>query len=98
MGQRYIPPEGGVGASGGGPPAEGYPPEPRTDQDIIDAVRTAFFLDPDFTTHQFEITSEDGVVTLRGFVRSEDERRRAITIVTDVQGVDRVVDELIVRD
>lgn len=98
MGQRYIPPEGGVGASGGGPPAEGYPPEPRTDQDVIDAVCAAFFLDPDLSTHQFEVVSDDGVVTLRGYVRSEEERHRAIDVAGDAEGVRRVVDELIVQE
>ena len=98
MGDRYIPPEAGVGASGGGPPAEGYPPTPRTDQDIIDAVCAAFFLDPDLSTHQFQVESDDGVVTLHGYVRSEDERRRAIEIASDVEGVDRVIDDLIVQE
>ena len=97
MDECRIPPEAGVGASGGGPPEHGYPPEPRTDQEVIEAVRTAFFLDPDFADEQFEILSENGVVTLRGFVRSEDERRRAIDIASDVQGVNRVIDQLVVR-
>jgi osmotically-inducible protein OsmY len=90
-------PEAGVGASGGGPPAEGYPPSPRTDQQITDAVSAAFFLDPDFAERQFRIEVVDGVVQVMGAVRSEEERRRALAIARDVEGVERVVDDLVVE-
>ncbi len=90
-------PEAGVGASGGGPPEGGYPPEPRTDQQVTDGVRQAFFLDPTFDVHQFRIETVDGAVRLSGDVRSEEERRRALALVADVQGVRRVIDELVVR-
>jgi osmotically-inducible protein OsmY len=90
-------PEAGVGASGGGPPEEGYPPAPRTDQQVTDAVYQAFFLDPDFSERQFRVETVGGVVRLGGDVRSEEEHRRALAIVTDVQGVQRIVDELVVR-
>ncbi len=89
-------PEAGVGASGGGPPAEGYPAEPRTDQQVADAVRDAFFLDPTFGERQFRISAEGGVVRLGGEVHNDAERRRALDITTGVQGVNRVIDELVV--
>jgi osmotically-inducible protein OsmY len=95
--RERIPPEGGVGASGGGPPAAGYPPAPRTDQQITDAVNAAFFLDPDFSEQQLRVETIDGVVRLAGDVRTEDERQRALDIVTAVEGVQRVQDELVVR-
>jgi len=90
-------PEAGVGASGGGPPSEGYPPSPRTDQQVTDAVYEAFFLDPDFGEKQFHVETIGGVVRLSGDVRTEEERRRALDIVTGVQGVQRVIDDLVVR-
>ncbi len=90
-------PEAGVGASGGGPPPEGYPPPPRTDQQVTDAVRQAFFLDPTFSERQFRVETVGGVVRLAGDVRTEDERQRALEIVTAVPGVQRVQDELVVR-
>ncbi|MBI2940278.1 MAG: BON domain-containing protein [Chloroflexi bacterium] len=95
MGDHYIPPEAGLGSPG--PPAHGYPPEPRSEQDLIDAVNAALFLDPDLPTEQFEVTAENGVVFLHGVVRSEDERQRVLELARDVQGVRRVVDELFVR-
>jgi len=95
MDECRIPPEGGLGSAG--PPEHGYPPEPRTDQQIIDAVRDVFFLDPYFTTEQFDIDCKDGVVFLRGFVLSEEDRNRAIEMVKNVPGVKRVIDELAVR-
>ena len=97
MERERIPPEAGVGASGGGPPAGGYPPDPRSDQQITDAVKTAFFLDPDFSERQFHVETIDGVVRLSGDVRTEDEHRRALDVVVAVEGVRRIVDELVVR-
>lgn len=94
---RATLPEAGVGASGGGPPPEGYPPAPRTDQEITDAVYQAFFLDPDFSERQFRVETIGGVVRLAGDVRTEEEHRRALAIVTAVQGVQRIEDELVVR-
>lgn len=90
-------PEAGVGGGGGGPPSEGYPPAPRTDQQVTDAVYQAFFLDPDFRERQFHVETVDGVVRLAGAVQSEEQRKRALSIVTEVQGVRRVVDELVVE-
>lgn len=90
-------PEAGVGASGGGPPAEGYPPEPRTDQQVTDAVRTALFLDPVLSVRQFHVETVDGTVRIWGEVSSPEERRKVIDLVTDVQGVQRVHDDLTVR-
>ncbi len=88
-------PEAGVGASGGGPPEEGYPEGPRTDQQVTDGVLAAFFLAPDLQDAQFHVETVGGVVRLAGRVRSEDARRRAVEIAAGVAGVQRVIDELV---
>ena len=84
---------GGVGAgdsSSGG----GIPLPPETDQEVIDAVRAAFFLDPDLPADAFEIQSMDHVVYLRGVVGTRDIKQRAECVAAQVQGVDRVINEL----
>ena len=83
----------GVGAgdaSSGG----GIPLPPETDQEVIDAVRDAFFLDPDLPAGTFAVDSHDHVVYLRGVVASEAIKRRAEGVAAQVQGVNRVINEL----
>jgi osmotically-inducible protein OsmY len=83
---------GGVGASGGDS-GGGIPLPPVTDQDLIDAVRQAFFLDPILPENVCEIDASRGSVYLRGLVPSSDLRQRAVHVASQVQGVNRVYDE-----
>jgi len=83
----------GVGAgdsSSGG----GIPLPPETDQQVIDAVRTAYFLDPDLPENAFDVDSINHVVFLRGVVPTLDMKRRAETVAAQVLGVNRVINEL----
>lgn len=86
-------PEGGVGAgdssSGGGAPV---PPE--NDQQVTEAVRLAYFLDPDLPEDAFDVVTIDRVVYLRGIVPTREMKRRAEEVAAQVQGVNRVVNEL----
>jgi osmotically-inducible protein OsmY len=84
---------GGVGAgddSSGG----GIPLPPTNDQEVENAVRTAFYLDPDIPEDLCEVVAINRVVYLRGVVGSLDLKRRATQVATQVLGVDRVVNEL----
>lgn len=93
MAQFQQPPEGGVGAgdaSSGG----GIPDFPETDQQVIDAVKTAFFLDPDLPEDVCDVVSIDRVVYLSGVVATPDLKRRAQEVAAQVQGVNRVVNQL----
>ena len=93
MAQCDLPPEGGVGAgdsSSGG----GIPLPPENDQQVTEAVRMAYFLDPDMPDDAFEVLTIDRVVFLRGVVPSADMKHRAEQIASQVQGVNRVVNEL----
>lgn len=84
---------GGVGASdasSGG----GIPLPPQTDQQVIDAVRDAFFLDPDLPADTIDVESWDYVVYLRGVVATEEIKRRAENVAAQVQCVNRVINEL----
>lgn len=93
MPECQLPPEGGVGGSDpmSGP---GNPLFPETDQEVMDAVRTAFFLDPILPENAFEVLSIDRVVYLRGVVPTLDMKRRAESVAGQVMGVNRVVNEL----
>ncbi|HUX86791.1 MAG TPA: BON domain-containing protein [Chloroflexota bacterium] len=87
------PPSVGVGAgdsSSGG----GIPLPPETDQEVIDAVRTAYFLDPDLPENAFDVESVNHVVFLRGVVPTLDMKRRAEAVAAQVLGVNRVINEL----
>lgn len=84
---------GGVG-SGDNSSGGGIPLPPITDQDVIEAVRTAFFLDPTLPDDLAEIDSIEHTVYLRGVVPSLDLKQRAESVATQVQGVNRVINEL----
>lgn len=93
MAQCGQPPEAGVG--GGSPlSGPGEPLYPSTDQEVIDAVRTAYFLDPILPEDAFEVDSINHVVYLRGVVPSLDLKRRAERVAGQVMGVNRVINEL----
>jgi osmotically-inducible protein OsmY len=81
----------GAGDAGSG---GGIPIRPETDQDVIDAVRLAFFLDPDLREDVCDIVSVNRVVYLRGLVPTPDVRQRVVHVASQVLGVNRVVDEL----
>lgn len=72
----------------------GDPLYPQTDQEVMDAVRTAYFLDPDLPEDAFEVLSIDRVVYLRGVVPTADIKRLAESVAAQVLGVNRVVNEL----
>jgi hypothetical protein len=92
--QRGDPrPEAGVGASdssSGG----GIPLPPETDQEVTEAVRAAYFLDPILPEDVCDVVTIDRVVYLRGTVPSAALKRRAERVAARVQGVNRVVSEL----
>jgi osmotically-inducible protein OsmY len=81
----------GAGDAGSG---GGIPITPETDQDVIDAIRLAFFLDPDLPEDVCDVASVNRVVYLRGVVPTADVRQHAVHVASQVQGVNRVVDEL----
>jgi osmotically-inducible protein OsmY len=46
---------------------------------------------------RLDIEAEDGTVTLKGSLRTFHEKQIALTVSTQVQGVDRLVDEIVVQ-
>jgi osmotically-inducible protein OsmY len=65
-----------------------------SDDRIYDEVRRKLAADSVVKGGGFEVDVKDGVVTLRGKVREEKQKRRAERITKKVKGVKSVVNEL----
>jgi osmotically-inducible protein OsmY len=70
-----------------------------TDRDITRQIRQSVIKDKTLSTyaHNVKIISQNGMVTLRGPVRSDDEKRAIEADAVAVVGQDKVTDELQVK-
>jgi hyperosmotically inducible periplasmic protein len=70
----------------------------RSDRELTQHIRQAIMEDKSLSTyaHNVKIISQNGVVTLKGPVRSDDEKRAIEAKATEVAGKDKVVNELTV--
>jgi hyperosmotically inducible periplasmic protein len=70
----------------------------RSDRELTQHIRQAIMEDKSLSTyaHNVKIISQNGVVTLKGPVRSDDERRAIEAKANEVAGKDKVVNELTV--
>ena len=70
--------------------------ENPSDRELTQHVRKAIMQDKALSTyaHNVKIISQNGTVTLKGPVRSEDEKRAIDAKAAEVAGRDKVVDEL----
>jgi len=73
------------------------PPENDTDAEILDALRLVHEMDPLVQAGQVRASCRDYVVTLDGFVRNEEERRRAEDDAWCLFAVDNVINRIEVR-
>jgi osmotically-inducible protein OsmY len=64
------------------------------DRIIVQNARRAFAADPLIKDVPVEITSDDGLLTLRSNQTNEDQRRRMVQIATAVDGVIDIVDDM----
>ena len=64
------------------------------DDRLSNAIQASFFLDPAVKARQIQVETHNGVVTLNGAVASETERAQALVLARNVQGVQRVEDNL----
>jgi osmotically-inducible protein OsmY len=71
----------------------------RSDQDITKQIRVAVEKDKSLSTyaHNVKIITQDGVVTIRGPVRSEEEKRVVEAKALEVAGVGKVNNQLDVK-
>jgi osmotically-inducible protein OsmY len=60
-------------------------------------IKAKMALDDEVRSRSIDVTTDAGVVTLSGTVRSQAERERAVRLSRETEGVTRVVDHLTVR-
>jgi osmotically-inducible protein OsmY len=70
--------------------------ENRSDRDITQQIRRSIVKDKSLSTyaHNVKIVTQNGQVTLKGPVRSEDEKRAVEAKATEVAGENKVTSEL----
>jgi osmotically-inducible protein OsmY len=73
------------------------PAEEDTDDEVADALRLVLEMDPLVQPEQITARVRNYVVTLQGYVRTEEERRRAELDAWALFGVDKVVNRIEVR-
>jgi hyperosmotically inducible periplasmic protein len=71
----------------------------RSDRDITQQIRQSVMKDKSLSTyaHNVKIISQNGMVTLKGPVRSDDEKRSIEAKAAEVVGQDKVTSELEVK-
>jgi osmotically-inducible protein OsmY len=75
----------------------GSPAQAINDAWLTTSVRARFFLDDDVRGRDVDVSTQNGVVSLRGTVSSERERRQAVAVARNTDGVREVADQLEVR-
>jgi hyperosmotically inducible periplasmic protein len=73
--------------------------ENRSDRDITRQIRQAIMKDKSLSTyaHNVKIITQNGQVTLKGPVRSEDEKKTVEAKATEVAGENKVTSELDIK-
>jgi hyperosmotically inducible protein len=66
------------------------------DASVTTSIQARYFLDSVVKPRQIDVSTRDGVVTLKGVVGSEDERAQALLLARTTAGVQRVEDDLTV--
>lgn len=71
----------------------------RSDQDITQQIRQSIMKDESLSTyaHNVKVISQNGIVTLKGPVRSEDEKSAIEAKAVEVVGKDKVTNQLEVK-
>jgi osmotically-inducible protein OsmY len=71
----------------------------KADRDISAKVRKMIMADKDLSTyaHNVKVITANGVVTLKGPVKSEDEKAKVAELAANVVSADKVTNELTVK-
>ncbi|MEW6353075.1 MAG: BON domain-containing protein [Pseudomonadota bacterium] len=73
------------------------PPERDSDDEITDALLLVLEKDPLLDADQIRVSTRDRVVTLEGFVNTEEDRKMAEWDAWYVAGVNQVINNILVR-
>jgi osmotically-inducible protein OsmY len=76
------------------PSASDASPAARPDPWLTAKIQSKYFLDDKVKMSNIDVDTRDGVVTLRGSVATEAERRQALALARNTEGVRNVTDEL----
>lgn len=68
-----------------------------SDEDMTRAIETAFLIDDAVSSHQIDVSAEDGIVTLSGTVDNLLAEERAVESAQSVKGVRSVIERLEVK-
>jgi hyperosmotically inducible protein len=82
---------GTTGSSGAPVPPAGTAIDDAT---VTSLVQAKYFLDPSVKARSIDVSTANGIVTLRGHVASDNERAQALLLARTTLGVDRVEDSL----
>jgi hyperosmotically inducible periplasmic protein len=85
------------GVTGAVSDAAGKVTEAVDDAAITTAIKAKLIGDSSVSGTKIHVDTKDGVVTLQGTVKSEDEKSKAVQIARDTKGVQRVEDQLTVQ-
>lgn len=82
-----------------GEPTADQQKDNRSDQDITQQIRKSLVQDDSLSTyaHNVKIITQNGQVTLKGPVRSEDEKKAVEAKATEVAGENKVTSQLDVK-
>jgi len=74
-------------------------PNGKSDRETAAQVRRAIVADKDLSTyaHNVKIITKGGTVTLKGPVKSDDEKQKVVSDAASVVSADKVVDQLTVK-
>jgi osmotically-inducible protein OsmY len=70
--------------------------QPRSDYSITTSVQAKYFGNPDVRSQAIDVSTNSGVVTLRGTVHTDAARQQAVSLAHSVEGVKQVDDQLTV--
>ena len=68
-----------------------------TDGTLTAKIKSKMALDDHVKARAIDVDTSDGVATLTGVVASRDERKRAVQLARETEGISKVVDKLEVR-
>ncbi len=68
-----------------------------SDGSLTTKIKAKMALDDTIKAFDIDVDTRDKVVTLRGVVKSEEQRQRALALARETAGVTRVVDQLQVK-
>ena len=70
--------------------------ENESDRNVVKTIRQSLMKDKTLSTyaHNVKVVSQDGQVTLKGPVRSEEEKRAVEAKATEIAGVGHVINEM----